>query len=455
MEQNKKVSIIIVTYNKLEYNKGCIDSIRKYTNYEDYELIVVDNNSTDGTKEWLQEQNDIKLVLNKDNEGFTKGCNIGIGVASEENDILLLNNDTLVTYKWLDNLKECLYSNDKIGAVGPITNYASTFQCIDVPYKSIDEMYGFAYTNNTTRGQDYEEVVFIIGFCMLIKREVLNKVGLCLDEIFSPGNYEDNDLCVRIQQQGYKIYLCHNTFIHHFGSVSFVPGKYDQLLATNKAKFIEKWGFNSDISLGNRFDLISNVYEPWYKELNILQYNCGLGCDLLKLKYIFKNAQLYGIEKNKYIASVSKNYINISTESIEDLEEKFNNTKFDYIILGDISEDYIGLDSLINNTSKYLKQDGYIVVSVENSMCFSVVKGYLLEQITPQKLLKDRKNLFTKDEVLKIFSDNGFVSISMIPYNIWVSEEDRNLMNMITSYSVDKSIDKYLAYRYIGKFKKI
>ena len=86
---------------------------------------------------------------------------------------------------------------------------------------------------------------------------------------------------------------------------------------------------------------------------------------------------------------------------------------------------------------------------------FSVVKGYLLEQITPQKLLKDRKNLFTKDEVLKIFSDNGFVSISMIPYNIWVSEEDRNLMNMITSYSVDKSIDKYLAYRYIGKFKKI
>jgi len=136
MPENIKTSIIILTYNNLIYNKICVDSIRKYTKENTYEIVVVDNNSTDGTREWLKEQTDIVTVLNDENVGFPKGCNIGIGVSQKENDILFLNNDTVVTPRWLDNLKACIYSDDKIGGVASITNSCSNYQSISVPYNN-------------------------------------------------------------------------------------------------------------------------------------------------------------------------------------------------------------------------------------------------------------------------------------------------------------------------------
>ena len=85
-------SIVILTFNKIDYTIKCIESIRKYTSLGSYEIIVVDNASTDGTKEWLKAQGDIIKIFNKENLGFPKGCNQGIEIATG-NEILLLNND--------------------------------------------------------------------------------------------------------------------------------------------------------------------------------------------------------------------------------------------------------------------------------------------------------------------------------------------------------------------------
>ena len=81
-------SIIILTYNNLEFTKACIESIKKYTEPDTYEIIVVDNNSEDDTVSYLKELKDITLICNEKNEGFPKGCNIGIAHAQKENDIL-------------------------------------------------------------------------------------------------------------------------------------------------------------------------------------------------------------------------------------------------------------------------------------------------------------------------------------------------------------------------------
>lgn len=93
----KKTSIIILTYNNLSLTIDCIESIRKYTDPNTYEIVVVDNNSQDETPNWLRSQDDLIVIFNQENVGFPKGCNIGIEAASKENDILLLNNDTIVT----------------------------------------------------------------------------------------------------------------------------------------------------------------------------------------------------------------------------------------------------------------------------------------------------------------------------------------------------------------------
>ncbi|HWR41610.1 glycosyltransferase [Sporomusa sp.] len=235
-------SIIILTYNKLDYNKLCIESIRKYTEVDSYEIIVVDNNSSDGTAEWLQSQPDIRLIKNDENVGFPAGCNQGIKVAHGDS-ILLLNNDTIVTPHWLANLKRCLFSSNDIGAVGAVTNSCSNFQCIPCEYSSIDEMIGVARQVNNSNPELWENRARLVGYCMLIKAEIINEIGL-LEENFSPGNYEDDDYCLRIRNAGYRLVLCWDTFIHHFGSISFgeQATQYNSLLETNKRKFIEKWG---------------------------------------------------------------------------------------------------------------------------------------------------------------------------------------------------------------------
>ena len=102
----KKTSIIILSYNNLSLTIDCIESIRKYTDPNTYEIVVVDNNSQDETPNWLRSQDDLIVIFNQENVGFPKGCNIGIEAASKENDILLLNNDTIVTTNWLSNLQK-------------------------------------------------------------------------------------------------------------------------------------------------------------------------------------------------------------------------------------------------------------------------------------------------------------------------------------------------------------
>lgn len=234
-----KTSIVVVTYNKLSYLKLCVESIKKYSIGENYELIIVDNMSTDGTRNWLAQKKDIKKIYNSTNLGFTKGCNQGILKAQGDN-VLLLNNDVIVTENWLSNLIKCLYTRKEIGAVGPITNNCSNAQLIRVSYNSIKEMELWAKKYNAGNDKSWEERKRLIGFCLLIKREVINTIGL-LDERFSPGNFEDDDYCFRMRKAGYRLILCKNTFVHHFGSISFSNSNYYELLKINKEKFEKKW----------------------------------------------------------------------------------------------------------------------------------------------------------------------------------------------------------------------
>ena len=134
-------------------------------------------------------------------------------------------------------LKIALYSNDNIGAVSPVTNSSSYWQSIPTTYKTLNEMQEFAYKINISDKTKWEERIMLVGYSMLIKKEVLDKVGL-LDEIYFPGNFEDDDYCFRIINAEYKLLLCHDTFVHHYGSASFsTDSSYNEILQKNKRKF--------------------------------------------------------------------------------------------------------------------------------------------------------------------------------------------------------------------------
>lgn len=462
MLQNKKTSIIILTYNNLDYNIICLESIRKYTTDETYEIIIVDNNSTDGTREWLKEQNDIKLILNDENVGFPKGCNLGIDASEKDNDILFLNNDTKATPRWLDNLKICLYSDDKIGATSSITNYCSNYQSIGVPYIDMDGMIEFANKNNVSSSDKWEQKTRLVAFCMLIKREVINEIGK-FDEIFTPGNYEDDDLCMRVINAGYKLMLCNDSFIHHFGSTSFKKNhdKFSNVLRINAQRFEEKWGFNSNSKSLISFNVIDRINEKNEKELNILEFDCGLGATLLRLKYMYPYAKLYGIETNKNIASICGKMIEVMTEDFEEKYimsfEKTHVDFFDYIILGNKLQFSKDPWKLLKEIKNFLKPGGYIIATIPNVMHYSVIQGLLHGKFlyNENSILNSCNNkFFTLIDIHKIFEECGYINPYVFHYCTEITQEDDKFLNQICSIVSENMKGYFMSYEYVTKFQK-
>lgn len=448
-------SIILLTHNQLDYTKLCIESIRKHTK-QAYEIIVVDNASTDGTKEWLKKQKDIRLILNEENKGFPAGCNQGAKIAKGD-AILFLNNDTMVTNKWLENLTACLNSATDVGAVGPVTNNSSYYQAIEVSYKSIEEMEGFAVAYNKTNPDQWEQRIKLVGFCMLVKREVLEKVGF-FDERFSPGNFEDDDLSFRMVLAGYKIFLCRDTFIHHFGSVSFKENidKYRCLLTNNKEKFEEKWKFDPQYSLFIRDEVINLLKEDPKKSINVLEVGCACGASLLKIKHVYPNAQLFGIELNAAASQIASQFASVSAQDIESGELSFEESFFDYIIFADVLEHLRDPETVLKCMKRYLKKSGRLIASIPNVMHISVVRNLLAGHWTYENagiLDKTHLRFFTLNEINKMFLNAGYDSMEYQSIESGRTEDDTKSVKALLAI-VDSSLEnQFFAYQYLVSAK--
>ncbi|GBF33467.1 glycosyl transferase family 2 [Desulfocucumis palustris] len=235
-------SIIILTYNELYYTRKCIESIRIYTGVP-YELVLVDNGSGDGTAEFLSSLQGAKVILNSSNLGFAAGCNQGLAAAAGEN-ILLLNNDTVVTPNWLGNMLGCLDSRNDIGLVGPCSNYVGSGNQVEVSYGSIREMIEFARRFNLPDPSKWRQhsSYWLSGFCLLGKKWLFDLVGP-FDQRFKTGSWEDVDYSVRVTAAGYKLFVAGDVFIHHYGNRSFRGNKISlaAVQAENARQFYNKW----------------------------------------------------------------------------------------------------------------------------------------------------------------------------------------------------------------------
>lgn len=233
-----KTSIIIPTHNGKPLLQNCLYAIKSWTDVP-YEVIVVDNGSDDGTLDFCLRER-VVLISLPQNCGFPAACNAGLKIASGDH-IVLLNNDVQVRPHWLGNLLKCLHSSADVGLVGPVTNYVTGSQRVD--YASIDESSVFF---NLSDPQQWRQTERLVGFCLAMKREVPERIGL-LDERFTPGHYEDDDYCYRARIAGFRLMIAGDTFVYHEGSKSFGL-KEKQALAslveTNRNKFIAKWGFD-------------------------------------------------------------------------------------------------------------------------------------------------------------------------------------------------------------------
>lgn len=238
------VTIIIATWNGLEYTRRCIQSLITYTNYPNYSIIVVDNGSSDGTIEFINKIPKIRLVVNENNKGFVFANNQGITLSNPKSDVLLLNNDTeIIDPNWLGNMVSLSMTSDEIGIVGcrlrrpnGMLQHAGTYMPSTFWGQQIGG--GELDLNQYVEDRFVDGVVFA---CALIKRKVIDKVGILDSDYFS--YFEDTDYCLKAQENGFKVMCCCNTTVLHHENISIKinNAKFEDIFKKSQNVFKRKW----------------------------------------------------------------------------------------------------------------------------------------------------------------------------------------------------------------------
>ena len=231
--------IIIPVWNQLAFTKDCIDSILKNAGDIGYRMVIIDNASSEDTRLYLEGVRDFEatrvlLIRNEKNLGFVKAVNQGMG-ASDSPYVCVLNNDTLVMNGWLAEMIKVAEGAPNIGVVNPSSNTLGQRPVKGEPI----ELYA-----EKTKGLSgrFVELGAAVGFCMLIKREVMQKIGL-FDEIYGMGNFEDTDFSRKAIREGYKCVRACGAYVYHRENTSFNKIRtFDEDFRRNRAIFEFRWG---------------------------------------------------------------------------------------------------------------------------------------------------------------------------------------------------------------------
>lgn len=220
---SKKIAIILVNYNGEKYNEECICSILKST-YDNYEIIIVDNASTDNSVKLLREKFDenIKIIISNENLGFSGANNIGIKYALNNgfDYVMLLNNDTIIEK---DMINIMINASEGNKAVSPKIYYYDNKSLIwsaggDINWKKgLPIQYGINSKDNYENNKK-KNIQFATGCCILMPIEIIRKIGMMSEDYFL--YYEDTDYCVRIIEEGFEIVYEPKAIMYHKVSAS-------------------------------------------------------------------------------------------------------------------------------------------------------------------------------------------------------------------------------------------
>jgi GT2 family glycosyltransferase len=239
MQENFVCDIVLLVFNNFTLTNDCIESILKSTDVPS-RLIIVDNGSEKNVRDQLSgiKGNDnvkITVILNEKNMGFARGMNIGIR-SSDSKFVCLLNNDTIVTHGWLSSMIDVSLKNPEIGVINPASN---NFGQYPPKGKNLE-----AYSSELRKqfGGKYTEVGQCIGFCMLIKRELIEKIGL-IDEEQGFMFFEDTDYCYRAKRAAFKCVIALGAYVYHHEHKSFGGIKdIDKIFKKSQEAFYKRWG---------------------------------------------------------------------------------------------------------------------------------------------------------------------------------------------------------------------
>jgi len=236
------IDVIIPVYRGARETRRCIDSVLASEQRETLEVVVVDDASPDpdivaGVRD-LAAQGRITLVTNETNSGFVHSVNRGMSLHPDR-DVVLLNSDTEVANQWLDRLRQTACSSPDIGTATPFSNNATI---CSYPFPGwnggVPGTLGLAALDRlfaTTNAGRVLDLPTAVGYCMYIRRDCLEQVGLFDAERFGRGYGEENDFCLRAARAGWRNVLAGDVFVFHEGAVSFSSERSERAEAALQA----------------------------------------------------------------------------------------------------------------------------------------------------------------------------------------------------------------------------
>lgn len=251
-QHTSTVDIIVCVHNALDDVKRCLESVRANTS-QPYSLIIVDDGSKPDTAEYLAvfaTTHAAHLIRNEQAKGYTFAANQGLRFSSSDY-ALLLNSDTIVTPEWLNRMLVCAESDSAIGIVGPLSNTASWQSIPEIEEDgdwaenclpeglTISEM---ACQLAECSAQLYPRLAFLNGFCLMIKRGLIDQLGYFDEEAFGRGYGEENDYCLRARKAGWSLAVADDAYVYHAQSRSYSNERRNQLCELAGKALAEKHG---------------------------------------------------------------------------------------------------------------------------------------------------------------------------------------------------------------------
>lgn len=397
----RKLSIMILSHNDLDLLKRCIDSVEKYVPEGAYEIVVVDNASTEeGVREYLKEKAKsvnyrFKLILNDENSGFPKGCNIGSVCCDRNNDIFYLNNDAILTQNAVLFLRMGLYDNRNVGAVSALSNSASLQEVTPEELsayageelgelwhrklgvdRSVNIFKDYAYEHTYPMKRPYIKRFRLTGFAMMLSREAVRCVAQdykVFDELFSPGYFEDDDLGIRLARAGFEQYVCKNAFIYHNGGTGFAEN--ENAMTESRNKFVDKWGFDIwgyCLPWFEAANAVKDLYEKRKEGLRILDFTCGFGANASYIKSSCPDTFIAGVCTNSFEAGISELIADdVAFGDINTMRLPWADRSFDIVIA---ERKHVSIGQIM----RYLKADGLFLsekINNENDALMDIIKS--------------------------------------------------------------------------------
>lgn len=448
---SRNTSIILIAHNQKDLIVNQIALLKIFNNIDKSSIIIVDNYSSDGLKEYLWNQNEIDYIIcDEQLENYSTILNTCISEFTHDNDILIIDSVSVLLPGCIDSL--CNRLNPELGI------YAVTPDCIFYGHNNITTIEeAISYSEHITHNSELSKAMKPYNTTVLISHELLSSCNP-FDEHISSSNICYSDFFMNNIIHDRFLYTVNNAYQY---IIEKRNNYYEKILGIDyDMPYIrKKWNMNYMNMFPNP-NLVANIKEPVNEKLNILEIGCDCGATLLGIQKVYPDAYIYGIEINPVSANIASHIAHIKSANIEESVDVWDNVKFDYIIFGDVLEHLHNPSDVINRCRHILKDHGKIISSIPNLMHYSVLYQLINGNFTYTDtglLDKTHIHFFTYNEIVRLYEENGYKILSMNA-SMNVNESNKNVTDFIDSLcdlSNHKNKQLFEAFQYITLAEKI